>query len=370
MNRLRKNLGLIYFILPYVEVVENKLGLIISILLGKSKYRVKLKDNLRVDFKSTEFYTMLSLLGILTFATSYHVKSNNKIEFTFDTKNYFSVPLYNLSYEDRNLIEVLFGGIKFGANFITNENAEIKQLRDKTFKIFQYNNKKVIEISSGIKFYIDSIHPGNTIIETFVRNIHFINSFDSLENKVVIDVGAECGDTPLFFANMGATVYAFEPITEYYEAMIRNISLNPDLAPKIIPINAAIGKDGMLTFYQSSTGEIPRTSFVSNLHGKNAKVIQTKGYSLESAFEEFNIKHVDLLKMDCKGCEFFITNNSLKKVDSVKIEFSKFQESHNLKDLLELLEKEGFEYMTYKHDPTSHESNLIKTTIYGKKKKL
>lgn len=365
MNSLRKNLGFIYFILPYISIVKNRFGLIFSILIGSSNFTVKLKDGIVFKFLPSQFVTMMNLLGVLTYCYSFS-KTNDKMEFSFDMKNKFIIPINNLSYEDRNMLELLYGSIKYGANFVTEKKLDIKNFRDKTFKIFQENNKKIIETSNGIKFFIDSIHPGNTIIETFVREIHLINSDYDLNNKVVIDVGAECGDTPLYFASKGAKVYAFEPVKDHFDAMMRNLSLNPELSEKIIPVNAGIGKDETLTFFQDGSGEVGSVSFVENVHGKNAKKIQVKCYSLESALEEFRIGHIDLLKMDCKGCEFSLTENVLKNIDRVKIEFSKFGDYH-LEDLLKLLEKSGFEYMTFQVEPTHHVSPFIETTIFGKK---
>ena len=47
------------------------------------------------------------------------------------------------------------------------------------------NNKKIIMTSNGIKFFLDSIHPSNTIIETFVREIHSINPIIDWNNKII-----------------------------------------------------------------------------------------------------------------------------------------------------------------------------------------
>ena len=203
------------------------------------------------------------------------------------------INLINQSYEEENLIELLFKASKKGANFITNESGNT--LREKEIRIYEKNGKKFVETSNEIKFFMDSIHPGNTIVETFVNKIHFINSDINWNGKIVIDVGAECGDTPLYYASLGATVYAFEPIKEHYDAMIRNLSLNPDIAKNVIPINAAIGKDEILTFYHSGSSDIGvSASFVYNLHGKNAKTTEVKGYSVESAIEEFKINRVEI----------------------------------------------------------------------------
>ena len=42
-------------------------------------------------------------------------------------------------------------------------------------------------------------------------------------------------------------VVAVEPLPNNYETMMKNLSLNPDLKPGIVPINAAVaGKDGFM----------------------------------------------------------------------------------------------------------------------------
>ena len=121
---LRTNLGLVYFLLPYISPVKNKIGLILSIMLNFSTYRLKLKNNFTLNFKSSEFELLLNILGILTLATSYSIKSKDEIEFSFDTKNKFSIIVRNISYIDRNMIELFFHGMKYGANFVTDKKSE------------------------------------------------------------------------------------------------------------------------------------------------------------------------------------------------------------------------------------------------------
>lgn len=366
MNFFRERIGLIYILIPYFSPVKNKLSLILSILFGSAKYKIKLDRNISIKFESSKFSNMLSLLGILTFASNYKLKKD-KVKVTFGDKIWFDLPIANLRYEDYNLLELLFGGIKFGANFVTDKNTNIEQLRNKTFKIWKKeNDRKIIETASGIKFYLDSIHPNNSIIETFVKEIHLINSNYDWNEKIVIDVGAECGDTPLFFAKLGAKVYAFEPIKDHFNAMIENLKLNPELSKQITPINAGIGKDEELTFYQAESGEVGGTSFVANLHGKNVKESKVDGYSLETVIKKFHINEIDLLKMDCKGCEAFLNKEILNIVKQVKIEYSnEFQKTYSLNELSELLSNEGFNIVTYNIEPSSHRSMSTGTTIYG-----
>ena len=172
-----------------------------------------------------------------------------------------------------------------------------------------------------------------------------------MKDKIVFDVGANVGDTALFYANEGAKVYSFEPIKAHYDAMIQNISLNPDLSKNIIAVNAAMGKDETLKFFQDSEADISYSaSFVYNHHGKNAKIVEVQGYSLDTIISKYEISKVDLLKMDCKGCEFFLSNNNLDKVSALKIEYGAYDNSHKLEDLIETLKSNGFNYAIYQHN--------------------
>jgi len=248
--------------------------------------------------------TIINLLGSITFAASFRKIEPNKIEISFDLKNKFVIDLNQLNIENLKMLELLFNGSRFGATFLDSSNADNFSIKKKTLKIIE-NGKKIIETSDGLKFYLENITPG-IIIETFIRQIHEIDSYENWHNKIVLDIGAECGDTAIFYANKGATVYSFEPMKAHYDSMIKNLSLNPQLVKKITPINAAIGKDGEVIFYHSNREEVAENaSFVYNTHGNDVSTSKVQGYSLNTAYKKFGIKHVDLLKMDCKGCEFF-----------------------------------------------------------------
>ena len=369
---IKKNLRLFrnraFAIFPYLAPIKNRYSLLFSLLIGRSQYEINI-DEYKIHFPSSKFHTMLCFLGLLSFSTNHKMKSENEIEISLDMKNTFIIPLKNMTFEDENLLETLFYATKFGADFITDPTKKLDNFRDKTFRIAQIKDKKIIETRNGIKFYMDSIHPGNTIMETFVENIHQINSDDNWENKTVIDIGAECGDTPLYYASMGAKVYAFEPMISHFEAMLRNIELNPTLSKQIVPVNAAMGIDGTLTFNQASLTEISGgASFVYDLHDSKGVKSKVKGYSLESILKEFNIEHVDLLKTDCKGCEFFLNENALKKVERVKIEYVALDKSHRLEVLMNTLEKAGFECSIYRIDPFDSGSNKTLGHIFGIKK--
>ena len=370
MNSLRRNLGYVYYVIPFLADspnIKNKINIIFSLITNSKSIKLKLLD-IEITFPSSKFKIFLNILGLIKFSTSFKIDKNFNFKISLDEENYFNFNLKNLNFEDENLLELLHFGSKHGANFINGDKQRSFPIRDKTLRILTLNDKKIVETSNGLKFFIDSILPGVTIVEPFITNSHQINENDDWANKIVLDVGAQCGDTPLYYANKGAIVYAFEPITGHYEAMIRNIEINPQLKNKIHPINAAIGKDEILTFYQSSESEIAgMPSFVYNSFGKDAKITKIQGYSLNSFYKKFDIKHIDLLKMDCKGCEFFVNKDELDIVDVVKIEYLADGNEHTLNELTTTLKSTGFEIMIYRIDPCYRISTAENATIYGKK---
>ena len=168
---------------------------------------------------------------------------------------------------------------------------------------------------------------------------------------------------------MGAKVFAFEPVKKNFEFFKKNISLNPTLSEKIIPINAAIGKDEQLKFYVSDNDETGSlgASFVSNNQGENFKYELVDGYKLATARKKFGINHIDLLKMDCKECEFYLTDDDIKDIDRIKLEYTIRDKKYTLDDLLNLLKRNGFKCSIFRNQDAVRLSNKITGNIYATK---
>ena len=72
------------------------------------------------------------------------------------------------------------------------------------------------------------------------------------DGKNIIDIGANIGDSPLYFVLSGFNkVIALEPMPQNFEILVKNVNKNH--LDKIIPINAMLGKEVKYT-----TIEIPR----------------------------------------------------------------------------------------------------------------
>jgi FkbM family methyltransferase len=336
------NLRQLYVLVPFIFLIKNKVGFFIS-LFYKSNFKIKIHNQLFYIPKS-RFETLLYLLNCLVYAITYSIDSDKILKISFDENNSFEIPLEDFSFENTNLLELLCLGNKFGANFITNDDFD-HEIRNKTIIISSQNNRKIITISNGISFFLDSMHPGNTI-----------------------DVGSECGDTPLFFAELGAKVFAFEALKKHYNFMLNNLTLNSKLSEKIIPINAAIGKDGPLNFFLDSENDERGTlgaSFIYNNQKNDFKYETVTGYKLSTARKKFQINHIDLLKMDCKGCEFFLTSEDLKNIDRIKIEYSIHDKNHKLENLLKLLKENNFHCMLFRNSSTTRRPTTLSGNIFA-----
>ncbi len=366
----------IFQIIPFLftnSEIQNKYNLIFSILFKNSDYNLVMKNGVKISIPNSSFLTLIDLFNALRQSVYYDIDVKGLMEISFDFKNKFSLNLRKLDQESKNLLYVFHDCLRYGGNIITLEDKETIQ-NEKVFRIYKKDDKQIIETYDGIKFYLKNSVGG--IIESWIRGIHIMNENENFENKVVVDVGASVGDTPLYYASKGAKVYAFEIDEQSYNQMLENIELNPQYSNHIVPINAGIGSDEPITYFTvtKKKGTIgaygvdsSATMFSSHFNDVKAEKHTSPGYTLESAYKKFGISDIDLLKMDCKGCEFNITNNDLKNVKSIKIEYNKYEDSHKIEDLLELLRNSGFHYRLFKHIPDEIKSFSDSGNIYAYK---
>lgn len=120
---------------------------------------------------------------------------------------------------------------------------------------------------------------GNSLREIFVEDVYRLGARD-LTGKIVLDVGAYIGDSSVAFACRGAMVHAFEPFPEFRSYLADNIRLN--------------ALDGKI--------KIHGVGFADRDVPAGAD-----GIRLVDAFrylDEHHIERVDILKLDCEGCEY------------------------------------------------------------------
>lgn len=150
---------------------------------------------------------------------------------------------------------------------------------------------------------------------------NFLNEKD-IQGKIVLDVGAAFGDTPVWFALLGAKkVIAVEPVRSFAELSRKNLTLN--------------GLDAYAEVIHAAVANVERTDISSD---ENFKVV-FQGYealaqefeggkvetvSLSSLVNRYDI-HDGILKIDCEGWEYDILLNApeeiLQRFSRVLIEY-------------------------------------------------
>lgn len=163
--------------------------------------------------------------------------------------------------------------------------------------------------------------------------------FDNLENTVVIDVGANIGDTALYFANQGCEVYAFEAVPDIYDVAVKNIQLNPSLSDKIHIFNKAVSD-------KNETIEISYSGLSSSRYVETGKKYDIEAIPLNLIIEKLMDKDITptLLQMDCEGSEFdIIPNSDLSMFEELSIEYHSMYTGIDKKIIIDSLENQGFE---------------------------
>jgi FkbM family methyltransferase len=141
---------------------------------------------------------------------------------------------------------------------------------------------------------------------------------------VVLDVGANFGLMSLGFAQLAPSgrVYAFEPTDYAFEKLMRNLSLNPELAARITPIQTflsdAVAQEKSIPAYSSWKVD-GRSTEGHAVHGGLLRSTNSAGMTTIDDFcRETRIGRVDLIKVDTDGHEFHVLRGAAKTLEAYR----------------------------------------------------
>jgi len=196
------------------------------------------------------------------------------------------------------------------------------------------DSNNVVCVVVGLKFIMPFPHGAFELKEIFIDREY---GEPNCDNAVVVDVGAFIGDSSLFFASRGAkVVVAFEPVPELFKIFNKNIALNG--FKKIIDARNEAVSD---SFGTVNIGYLPSAPGSSGQNSVEvAMPISVNSTSLNEVI--MSLGWVDILKMDCEGCEHralrhAAENGSLRYVGTIIMEVHS-----EVRSLIELLKNEGF----------------------------
>ena len=161
-----------------------------------------------------------------------------------------------------------------------------------------------------------------------------LDKFDFKEGDIVIDIGANIGIVSIYLAKKFPfiKIYAFEPVRQNYECILKNIELN-NISEGIITVeNVAITGDRRklnITVPIYNTGQ-------SNIHNRYSNPILSNidpninSIKLDDIFTKYNINKCQLLKIDCEGAEYEILyNTNIKNLEKCHNLISEFHGNIN-----------------------------------------
>lgn len=134
------------------------------------------------------------------------------------------------------------------------------------------------------------------------------------KNMVVIDVGANMGLSALYLKDYAKKIYALEPSKEHFQALLKNVAPYKNIVPLNIGISAITAEDSLVSNGPSNLAE--------SLFGEGTTKEKANFIRLDDFFRQYNIVHVDLLKVDTEGAEYVIFpsegfRNVASKIDRI-----------------------------------------------------
>ena len=164
------------------------------------------------------------------------------------------------------------------------------------------------------------------------------------EPEVILDLGSHMGASLLYFRARypKARIIGVEPDPRTLERLRRNaVQLGVEV------IEAAVtAQDGDVVFYSAQQGWIstlhPNGDWVTSLHRSQGRPVTVHGRSLDTLFDDLDLKTVDLLKIDTEGSEYEVLSASRRLPDIATI-VGEFHGDRRTRDAFVSLLREQFE---------------------------
>jgi len=183
--------------------------------------------------------------------------------------------------------------------------------------------------------------------EIHIHGVYTLKNFQIHKNWTIIDIGAHVGFYSIYAAkkaNFGK-VYAFEPVTDNCKQLVNNIEINA--LKNIVVINKAVTqKTGYKKIFIHSYHPGMHSFYPVYFDKKEKNLVKVATISLNDIIKNFNLKKINILKMDCEGSEYEIIFSSptkiFKIIDRIALEFHPLDSKRNEYVLREFLKRRGY----------------------------
>lgn len=125
----------------------------------------------------------------------------------------------------------------------------------------------------------------------------------TLEQPVVLDIGANIGNHTLAFATVAAQVHAFEPVPHIHALLRRNVEQNT-LGNVTLHALALSDRDGEATIHMVKAGNFGASGF--DQRGNDTEAVQVQKRRGDALLADLGVARVDLLKIDVEAHEVYV----------------------------------------------------------------
>ena len=196
------------------------------------------------------------------------------------------------------------------------------------------------------------------------------------DNIVFIDGGANIGEFSLMFNSLckinnveNYQIFSVEPLPETFKILTKNL-----VNTKSRTLNFALSdKNKSQDFFYDSTKKCLGQNSLSNHYYLDSK-ITVNTITLDQLFEDYNLKHVNLLKLDIEGSEYKALmgmKNSLNKklIDYILFEYNQtwINSEASIEKIFQLSNEYGYKLFRIKKDKLlsiSNYSYLLDDFVY------
>ncbi|WP_409200799.1 FkbM family methyltransferase [Methanobrevibacter sp. DSM 116169] len=272
------------------------------------------------------------------------MKINKKsIKYGLKFFEYFDNPISCLLFEfgikKKCKAKIKLFNEEFEFNDVSRFNSIIGIFSNLDYGKYEYFKEYILSIDSET-INVADFQVLNEYANVFLEYFTIGNWNVDVNDRYVIDIGANVGDTALIFASEGAKmVYGFEPVKELYEIGVKNIELNPKFSNKIKLVNNAVS-------YKKGKLEINNLESTSSYRNEE-EFYEVDIITMDEILNDYDIIP-DVLKIDCEGCEFEIIKNSdLSMFNDIIFEHHSGNVEKDFLELIKILEKQNFKVKTY-----------------------
>lgn len=190
------------------------------------------------------------------------------------------------------------------------------------------SNYRKLGIKEARKYFVvDPNSVEDPFVETFILNMY---QFCDFSGKVVIDIGAQTGDSVLYFSLKGAKiVYAFEPLRENFMTLEKNVTRN---SINCKCFNTGLG-NATKDITVSVNDNMAMAESIADLRHERIKINKLDNLNL----------YADVIKIDVEGFETEVLKGGLNTINNAKSIIIETHSKDLQSEVAELLSNMGFE---------------------------